>query len=206
MDISTIVFIIVLIISIILHEVSHGFMANFLGDPTAKLQGRLTLNPIKHIDPIGSILLPALLIFSGSKFLFGWAKPVPFNPYNLKRGGRFAEALVALAGPMTNIAIAFFVVLLYKTGLVTQNIAFMAVYMNVFLAFLNLLPIPPLDGSKILPAFLPKALQVKLEGIMRQIEQGGIMTMILVLFLLSSFAVRPLTHLVTYITVIMLTI
>jgi len=92
----------ILILSVVIHEVSHGYVAQMLGDPTARLAGRLTLNPIKHIDPLGSVVIPALLVITGANFLFGWAKPVPYNPYNL-RYGRWGEALVAGAGPVTNI-------------------------------------------------------------------------------------------------------
>ena len=96
---------IVLILSIILHEIAHGYAAASLGDPTARLAGRLTLNPLKHLDPVGSVLIPLLLIISGGGILFGWAKPVPYNPYNLKNQ-RWGEAIVAAAGSLTNIAIA----------------------------------------------------------------------------------------------------
>ena len=188
------VFIVILVLSVIFHEVAHGYMANLLGDPTAKLQGRLTLNPIPHIDIFGSILLPALMIISGSPVLFGWAKPVPYNPYNLRRGGRFAEALVAFAGPATNFAIALFVALIFKFGFVSQNIAYMAIYMNVFLAILNLIPIPPLDGSKVLPAFLPNALRIQYEDLARRIESFGVFTLIasllVIVYLLSDFIVK----------------
>ncbi len=184
---------VVLVFSIIVHEVSHGYMAKLLGDPTAQLQGRLTLNPIKHIDPIGSVLLPALLVFTHSQFLFGWAKPVPYNPHLLTKGGRFAEALVALAGPLSNIALAVLLASLYKLGLINSIVAYIAVYTNIFLALLNLIPIPPLDGSKILPSLLPAFLRFGFENMMRQMEMGGIMTMVFVLIFLSYFAITPLT-------------
>ena len=95
---------VVLFASVILHEVAHGYMANWLGDPTARLQGRLTLNPVSHVDPVGTLLLPLLLVLSNSPFFFGYAKPVPYNPHNLQ--SRFGEALVAFAGPATNILLA----------------------------------------------------------------------------------------------------
>ena len=206
MELATIIFITTLVISIIFHEVAHGFMANILGDPTAKMQGRLTLNPIKHIDIMGSIIIPTFLVITNSSILFGWAKPVPYNPYNLKRGGRFSEALVALAGPITNIILALFTVLIFKFGLVASQIAFMVVYMNIFLAFLNLLPIPPLDGSKILPALLPNSLNVKLTHYMRTIESGGFTTLIAVLLILSLFIARPLSEAVSLFSVMLLSI
>lgn len=193
MDILMMMSLVVLVFSIIVHEVSHGYMAKLLGDPTAQLQGRLTLNPIKHIDPIGSVLLPALLVFTHSQFLFGWAKPVPYNPHLLTKGGRFAEALVALAGPLSNIALAVLLASLYKLGLINSIVAYIAVYTNIFLALLNLIPIPPLDGSKILPSLLPAFLRFGFENMMRQMEMGGIMTMVFVLIFLSYFAITPLT-------------
>ncbi|MBY0473260.1 site-2 protease family protein [Patescibacteria group bacterium] len=148
---------IILIISVILHEVAHGYMANYLGDPTARLQGRLTLNPLSHIDPIGSILLPALLVFSSSPFLIGYAKPVPYNPYNLK--GKWAETLVAAAGPGTNLLLACIFAILIRAGSVamtTQTLTAFAtiVYINLLLALFNLIPIAPLDGSKVLSGLL----------------------------------------------------
>ncbi len=204
MDAGTIIFIALLIISVIFHEVAHGYMANLLGDPTAKLQGRLTLNPFPHIDLFGSVLLPAFLVLSGSSILFGWAKPVPYNPYNLKRGGRFAEALVAFAGPLANIAIALFATLLFKLGVISGAIAHILVYMNLFLALLNLIPFPPLDGSKILPSLLPASLRVVMDEQMRRAEQGGVVTMILILIILSLFLAKPLATLVTYLSGLLL--
>jgi Zn-dependent protease len=156
--------IVILILSVVIHEVAHGVMANYLGDPTARLEGRLTLNPLKHLDPMGSIILPILLIVTHSPFLFGWAKPVPYNPYNLRRGGRFAEALVAAAGPGTNLLLAIIfggIIRFLSAGGVpsaTISLAFSAVITNVMLAIFNCIPIPPLDGSKILEAFLPRSL------------------------------------------------
>ena len=106
---------VVLILSIIAHEIAHGYAADSLGDPTARLSGRLTMNPIPHIDPMGSVIIPAMLMFSGSPVLFGWAKPVPYNPYNLKNQ-RWGEALVALAGSATNILLAVIFGLIVRFG------------------------------------------------------------------------------------------
>jgi len=149
--------VLVLLLSVVIHEVSHGFVAYFLGDTTAKLAGRLTLNPIKHLDPIGSIIIP-LLTYNAGGFIFGWAKPVPYNPYNLK-AGRFGPAYVAAAGPAANLVIAAFFSILIRIGL-PLPVAFLElttyiVLINLILAVFNLFPIPPLDGSKILFAFLP---------------------------------------------------
>lgn len=147
----------IVIFSIILHEVAHGYVANFLGDPTARLSGRLTLNPLPHIDPVGSVLIPGILALSGTPFLIGWAKPVPYNPYNL-RYGKWGEAAVAFAGPATNIIIAVVVGLSFRFGFVPAEfiqIAILVVFANIGLAIINLIPIPPLDGSKIVKALLP---------------------------------------------------
>lgn len=153
----TILSIAILIFSIIIHEISHGYMADHLGDPTARLQGRLTLNPLKHIDPVGSIVVPILTSLGG--FTFGWAKPVPYNPYNL-RNKRQGEFLIALAGPASNLAIALVfgtIIRFMATGGMTPfvEIAAHIVIINIVLAVFNLIPIPPLDGSKLLFAFLP---------------------------------------------------
>ena len=149
--------IVILIFSIVVHEVAHGYAAYLLGDSTAKYQGRLTLNPIKHLDFFGSIFLPLLLFVSGSGFLIGWAKPVPYNPFNL-RNQRWGEAIVAFAGPLSNIAIALVFGLFIRIGFGTdliQNLEILKVtsfivFINLLLAIFNLVPIPPLDGSKIL--------------------------------------------------------
>lgn len=157
MQIDAIFQIIILIISVVLHEVAHGYMANYLGDPTARLAGRLTLNPISHIDLFGSILLPGLLVLSGTPFIIGYAKPVPYNPYNLR--GKYGEALVAFAGPGTNILLALIFGLLLRFGAAAMSPAIMWVFVtivlvNLSLAIINLIPIPPIDGSKILSGIL----------------------------------------------------
>jgi Zn-dependent protease len=164
MQVDFIFSIIVLIISVVIHEVSHGYVADKLGDPTARLAGRLTLNPIKHLDPMGSIFLPLLLgLSSGGRFIFGWAKPVPYNPYNLKNH-KWGEAMVATAGPLSNILIALIFGFVIRFGFESLtgplfNILFIITMVNVVLAVFNLIPIPPLDGSKILFAFLPYRFQ-----------------------------------------------
>lgn len=157
MQIDIIFGIVVLIFSIVLHEVAHGYMANYLGDPTARLQGRLTLNPISHIDPLGSIILPGLLLITHSPLLIGYAKPVPYNPYNLR--GRYAEGLVAFAGPGTNILLALIFGLLIRFSgaqLGPDLVSAFAIiaYVNLLLALFNLIPVPPLDGSKVLSTLL----------------------------------------------------
>lgn len=173
--------IIILIFSIIVHEVAHGVAAHWLGDPTAKYAGRLTLNPVPHIDPMGSVVLPLITFFSGG-FIFGWAKPVPYNPYNL-RDQRWGELLVALAGPASNIAIAAIVGLLIRVVPLSQGmttIFILAVLVNLSLAIFNLVPIPPLDGSKVLFAFLP----LSMLRVRYFLEQWGfVLVIVFVIFL-----------------------
>lgn len=161
MQIVDAVFVVAIIIfSAVIHEVMHGVAADKLGDPTARLQGRLTLNPIPHLDPFGSVLLPIILALTNSPIFFGWAKPVPYNPYNLKPG-RFSEAIVAGAGPASNLAIAFLGGLVIRSGAVSglEPVLFLVVVVNVMLFLFNLIPVPPLDGSKVLEALLPRSLQ-----------------------------------------------
>jgi Zn-dependent protease len=157
---------VILIYSAILHEIAHGFVAERLGDPTARLMGRLTLNPKKHIDPFMSILVPLILILSGSPVIFGAAKPVPIDPFNFREPKK-DTALVSLAGPGTNLLIAFIFVVICRLvfpGLpleIIRNSSLIGfilgtiVYINLLLAIFNLIPIPPLDGSKVIALFLP---------------------------------------------------
>lgn len=154
----TIIAILILIASIVAHEVAHGFAALWQGDRTARDAGRLTLNPIPHIDMVGSIILPVAMYLIGMPFLFGYAKPVPINPYNF-RNLKYGEALVAFAGPLINIIfVAIFTILLHTVPMnptytaVSQTI----ILINIVLALFNLMPIPPLDGSKILFAIIPQ--------------------------------------------------
>lgn len=148
----------ILIFSAIVHEVSHGLMAEKLGDSTARDEGRITLNPLPHIDPIGTILVPLLIYLgSGGRFWFGAAKPVPVNFSNL-RHPKSGMALVSLAGPLSNFALAVLFVLPIKLGLassVAYPILLQAILINLVLGVFNLIPIPPLDGSKIAASFLP---------------------------------------------------
>jgi Zn-dependent protease len=166
--INAIFYIVILVMSIVIHEVSHGFMAEYFGDNTARNAGRLTLNPIKHVDLFGSILLPAVLVLTHSPFLFGWAKPVPYNPNNLNNR-KWGTIAVAAAGVLANfiIAIVFGIIihLAPSFGLPPYNIfsphpfyiiTQAIVLINLALGIFNLVPIPPLDGSKILFSFLPE--------------------------------------------------
>ena len=156
--------IIILVYSAILHEIAHGLVADRLGDPTARLMGRLTLNPKPHIDPILSLLLPLMLILSGSPVIFGGAKPVPVDPFNF-RDKRKDIALVSLAGPGANILLAILGslllrgLLLFPENIGVQILGFfllLVIKLNLLLAIFNLLPIPPLDGSKIFAMILPE--------------------------------------------------
>jgi Zn-dependent protease len=188
MDPLQIALILALIISVIIHEMAHGYAANWLGDPTARLAGRLTANPIVHIDPLMSVIIPGILIATGSPILFGAAKPVPYNPYNL-RDQKWGEAIVAFAGPASNIVIAIVFALLIRSADVLSlsdsfiQLAFSIIFLNIFLALFNLTPIPPLDGSKILPKFLPYSLQMKYENMRRVLEQNVALAFGLVVFL-----------------------
>lgn len=186
---SLVVFVLILLFSAIIHEVSHGQMAFMLGDKTAKLMGRITLNPLPHLDPLGSVLLPALLILSNSGFFFAWAKPVPVNPYNLKNPKR-DTALVALAGPGSNIFIAISLAIILRIlimlGIVspTDGFSFLmlkVVLINLMLAIFNLVPIPPLDGSKILFGILPR----QFANFENFLNQYGIIVLFLFIFWFS---------------------
>lgn len=180
----------ILIMSVVIHEVSHGYAALALGDQTAKYQGRLTLNPISHLDFMGSVIVPSIAYFLGG-FIFGWAKPVPYNPYNLKPG-RWSEAMVAAAGPGANIVIAliFGLLLRYATasGAAWATPAFVQitaviVFINILLAIFNLMPIPPLDGSKLLFAIFPS----KLHEIRAFFDRYGLILIIFFIFFLWQF-------------------
>jgi Zn-dependent protease len=164
--IGSIVMLVILIYSAILHEIAHGYVADRLGDPTARLLGRLTLDPRPHIDPWMSIALPLILFISGSPIIFGGAKPVPVDDFNLRDGDR-DMALVALSGPLTNALIAIVAAMLYhlltfsvgntlsEPIIIVEYLLRLIVNINVLLAIFNLVPIPPLDGSKIFALLLP---------------------------------------------------
>ncbi|HCI05239.1 TPA: site-2 protease family protein [Patescibacteria group bacterium] len=162
---ETLFFFIVFIFSAVIHEVSHGYAAKALGDDTAEKAGRLTLNPLVHLDPFGSVVLPFVFyliskLSGGAGLIFGWAKPVPYNPYNLKdpkKGG----LLIALAGPLSNIFVAFSLSVFLRLGVfgpgsILANFFAVIILINLMLAVFNLMPIPPLDGSKILFGLLPQ--------------------------------------------------
>jgi len=205
MEMMDIAMILILIFSVVLHEMAHGYAASWLGDPTARLAGRLTANPIPHLDPMMSVILPGLLVVTGSPILFGAAKPVPYNPYNFTNQ-KWGEAIVAVAGPLANVAIAIIFALLIRSAellSLTATFIFLAekvVTLNIFLAFFNLVPIPPLDGSKILPKFLPFGLAMKYEKFRRIFEQNVALGFGLVILLFVLFLAQPLYELTIWIT------
>ena len=180
--------ILVFLFSIVLHEVSHGTVAFYLGDPTAKEAGRLTLNPLKHLDPFGSIILPFFLFLmtrlTGQGIIFGWAKPVPINPFNF-RDQKYGAAKVALAGPASNllVALVFGLALRFFPGIwdlpALSFIFGYIVFINLLLAIFNLIPIPPLDGSHILFAFLPPSMT----NVKMFLTQFSLFLLLLIIFL-----------------------
>lgn len=182
MDIISIVTtLVILIFSAIVHEVSHGLMAEKLGDSTARDEGRITLNPIPHIDPFGSILLPGFLLLVGSPIVFGAAKPVPVNFNNLNPR-KLGMALVSVVGPLSNLILAVLFMLPIKFGLVTGMVGeiwLKAVVINLVLAVFNILPIPPLGGSKILGSMLPDNIMYRL----LEMERYGFLIVVIFLFL-----------------------
>lgn len=197
--ISIVIFVAILLFSVIFHEVAHGLMAEKLGDPTARFAGRLTLNPIPHIDLFGSILLPAFLVMIHSPILFGSAKPVPVNYANLRNFKR-DMILVALAGPFTNFALAILAALVYRLtpglselggGLLVQTVS-----LNLVLGIFNLIPIPPLDGSKVLASifgFIDRGWMYRI----LDLERYGFILIILFLYtgLLNIILIPPLRFL-----------
>lgn len=202
MDLNTVqtfsIWVIPVLFAITVHEVAHGWVAMRLGDPTAKMLGRLTLNPIKHVDPIGTVVVPAFLFFTGG-FLFGWAKPVPITWENLKNPRRDV-AYVAIAGPAANLIMAIFWALIMKLGILLSPttaswfypLALMGkagIEINLILMLLNLLPIPPLDGGRVLSALLPGPLSYKFN----RLEPYGIFIILGLLFLgVLSLVLSPM--------------
>lgn len=185
--IGIVIVIAILIFSVIIHELAHGYAALMLGDPTARLAGRLTLNPIPHLDPIGSVLIPAILALTPSGIIFGWAKPVPYNPYNLSNQ-KWGEAFVAFAGPGTNLLLALIFGLVLRFSATTLPVATVeiltfVVLINIVLAFFNLIPFPPLDGSKVLGALLPYGALVKYNQLRESVERLGFFAIFLFIFI-----------------------
>jgi Zn-dependent protease len=209
MDPMTIAIIVALIISVVIHEMAHAYAANWLGDPTARLEGRLSPNPLVHLDPFMSVILPALLVLSGSPILFGAAKPVPYNPYNFTNQ-KWGEAIVAAAGPASNIALAVIFAIFARVAEVTTlfpapfyALAVNIVMLNLFLAIFNMVPIPPLDGSKILPRFLPWSARMVYERFRHFFEYNPILGFALVIMLFVTILSAPLFLAVVYLTKIL---
>lgn len=193
-----VVWILPVVFAITVHEVAHGWVAKKYGDNTASMLGRLTLNPIKHIDLFGTIILPGLLLITGTGFIFGWAKPVPVDGRNFKKP-LHDMAIVALAGPVANFLMALAWALLARLGVVigVEIVSLPLIYMgiagisiNLVLALINLLPIPPLDGSRILTGLLP----LRLAGQYNQLERYGFIILIVLLYsgLLNTVLAYPL--------------
>lgn len=194
MDALAIIFyVVILLFSVIIHEMAHGYAADALGDPTPRLQGRLTLNPLVHLDLVGSIIVPLVLVVAQAEFILGWAKPVVFNVYNL-RNRKWGPALIAVAGPVSNIALAVVFGLLIRLGptlgIVAEPFYFIAsaiVFLNILLAVFNMIPVPPLDGHHILFALIPE----KFNHIKRALYTYSIFFVLIVIFVAWRF-IRPL--------------
>ena len=185
MEINFIFQIAVIIVSIVFHEVSHGYAAYFLGDPTAKYEGRLTLNPLKHLELFGSIIVPILTYLMGG-IVFGWAKPVPYKPYNLKIP-KYGEVIVALAGPVSNLLIAGVFALYFRSlgalalDTPSGHLALLIITVNITLAVFNMMPIPPLDGYKVFGGLLP----YRLRYIKDFIEKNMLLFVVIFIFTFS---------------------
>ena len=197
-DLQTLfIWIIPVLFAITLHEAAHGWIASKFGDHTARMMGRVTLNPVKHIDPIGTILVPAALLIMPVGFIFGWAKPVPIN-FNALHSPKSDMIWVALAGPGANLimAIGWLLVFFLATSMnipILQRMADAGILINILLAVFNLLPIPPLDGSRVISALLPNPLANKYN----QLEQYGLFILIgLMYFGGFSYIVLPIVRLV----------
>ncbi|HAA04490.1 MAG TPA: site-2 protease family protein [Syntrophobacteraceae bacterium] len=201
------IYLVPLLFGVILHEVAHGWVAEKLGDPTARMMGRITLNPISHVDLFGTIILPLTLLLVQSKFLFGWAKPVPVQFGNL-RGGRRAMAWVALSGPLTNLTLAAASAMVYHlmlfldghgwipaSGLVNQIaqpvflMARASVVINLVLMVVNLFPIPPLDGGRVMVGLLPEAPAMALAKLERY---GMLIVLLLIVTRVWSYLLNPI--------------
>jgi len=199
--IDVIFYIAILIMSVVIHEVSHGYMAEFFGDRTARHARRLTLNPLRHLDPFGSIILPALLVISHAGFVVGWAKPVPYNPDNL-RNRKWGTIAVASAGILANLFIAILFGIILRLSFYFSlpagfgSIVSLIIIVNLALAIFNLVPIPPLDGSKILFNLLPESFY----PIMELLERYSLIFLIIFIMFFSDYLYPILSFLYHLIT------
>ena len=187
---NLIILIPVLLFSMMLHELAHGWVAYRMGDPTAKMHGRLSFNPIKHLDPVGSAMFVITYLFSG--FVFGWAKPIPVSPYYFKNRQR-GMAIVGIVGPLTNFALAIIFGLILNwvepsTSSRVFTVLWLLFQINVVLGIFNLIPIPPLDGSRVLGAFLPRNMYEKWV----QVDRYGILLVVLLIVLFQGSFFRIL--------------
>ena len=178
--IAFVMFIIPMLFAITFHEAAHGYIAKIRGDNTAYLMGRVSLNPLKHIDPLGTIILPSLMFLIGTGFLFGWAKPVPVN-FNQLRNPKWDSILVAIAGPLANfmMAIIWFGLWKYIPNSGFNQMAYFGVVLNLMLMVFNLIPIPPLDGSRVISAFLPNQTAIRYN----RLERWGFLIILALLFI-----------------------
>lgn len=208
-DFSLAVFtIVVLILSVIIHEVAHGYAAYMLGDATAKRAGRLTLNPIAHIDLFGSIIIPAILVISNVGVLFGWAKPVPYNPNNLtsRRFGLtqdLCEAIVGFAGVGTNLLLAIVFALITRAATIEGSLVFASLaatvtLVNLSLGLFNLIPIPPLDGYTVLRGILPLKLSLAFRNLEARLYGNSIFTRLIVVFIFVYFLATPFHYFIVW--------
>jgi Zn-dependent protease len=194
---TILIWILAFAIAITIHEAAHAWTADRLGDPTARISGRLTLNPIAHLDIYGTVIIPLVLIFIGSPFVFGWAKPVPFDPYNLANPKK-DSALISLAGPFANILLAVILSILFRFG-IANEVVLTIIRFNIVLAVFNLVPIHPLDGGKVLLGFLPQKEAENLDAFMNRYGTLILLFLIFPIFGGTSFLFRIITPIISFI-------